>query len=166
MANILGIDLATATQIAEELVLVGYAEPVPRKRNTWRNTPTGNTVSGVRPARLTRKTAEEILTDLADRPEALNLDNQRPLRIEKLVAFGGINANHDRIQDIDLGVQLEPKLRREATLADVKAALKALRGHSPSLKTHFLQGWPSGMGHVVWQSWLRCGGRARHPRPA
>lgn len=152
VANTLGIDLATATQVAEELALVGYAEPVPRKRDLWRNTRTGNTVSGARSPRLTRKTAEELLTGLADLAEAFNLDNEQPLRIERLVDFGGINTKHDRIQDIDLGVQLEPKLGRETTQADVDAALRALRGRSPSLKTHSLRGWPSRMGRVVWQA--------------
>jgi Mn-dependent DtxR family transcriptional regulator len=38
IASPLGIDSATAKQIAEELALLGYAEAVPRKRDTWRNT--------------------------------------------------------------------------------------------------------------------------------
>jgi hypothetical protein len=72
-------------------VLVGYTGPVPKKRDVWRNTSSGNTVAGVRPPRLTRKTAEDLLTDVADRTKAFNLDSDRPLRVSKIVAFGGIN---------------------------------------------------------------------------
>lgn len=150
LAETLGIDNATAKQIAQELVLVGFAEPVPKKRETWRNTVSGNTVSGARSPRLTRATATEMLTDLADRAEAFNLDNERPARIDRIRVFGGVNTKHDRIQDVDLGVQVEPKLGREVKDADIQAALKALRGRSPALKTHPLTGWPQRMGREVW----------------
>jgi hypothetical protein len=48
--------------------------------------------------------------------------------ITKIVAFGGINTEHEKIQDIDVGVKLEPKLGREITGADLLSALKAVRG--------------------------------------
>src|SRR5437899_3283223 len=82
VAKTLGLDAATA----EQLELAGYSEPVPKKRDTWRNTEAGNKVAGARPPRLTRKTAEELLTDVADRASA------SPEGIEKIVAFGAINS--------------------------------------------------------------------------
>ena len=39
--------------------------------------------------------------------------------LRNTVAFGGVNTKHDRIQDIDLGVQFESKSGREAKDADV-----------------------------------------------
>ena len=48
-ASALGIDAATAKQVAEELALMGYVEPVLRKAETWRNTDVGNKVGEVRP---------------------------------------------------------------------------------------------------------------------
>ena len=39
----------------------------------------------------------------------------------------------------------------DLTDADVSAALKALCGRSPSLKTHSLEGWPPRMGRVIWR---------------
>ena len=54
IASTLGIDGATVRQIAEQLALLGYAEAVPRKRDTWRNTTTGNVVAHVKPPRMTR----------------------------------------------------------------------------------------------------------------
>src|SRR5579871_6656751 len=83
----LPVDANTAKEIASELQLMGYSEPVPRKSGLWRNTASGNLISGVRPPRLSRAKAEEVLTDLADRAEAYNL-KAATVRIGKIVAFG------------------------------------------------------------------------------
>jgi len=88
---------------------MGYWEPVPRKPELWRNTKAGRLVSGVRPPRLTRAKAEELLIDLTDRVEAYNLKADAPVRILKIVAFGGITGKNEKIQDIDLGVQIDPR---------------------------------------------------------
>jgi hypothetical protein len=53
LESALGTDRATANEVAAELALMSYVEPVPGKRETWRNTAAGNEVAGVRPARLT-----------------------------------------------------------------------------------------------------------------
>src|ERR1700745_4127085 len=90
IANALGINMPTAKQVATELALMGYAEPVPRKPDTWRNTEVGNKVAGVRPPRLTREKAEELLTDIGDRAAEINLKDEHPVRITKIGAFGGI----------------------------------------------------------------------------
>jgi hypothetical protein len=96
LADALGIDIATAKQIASELELVGYAEPVPEK-HSLRNTPTGNAIAGAKlPARLTRETAEQILTDVADRAEAFNLDGARPVRVRTLTWEFRSNQRLDR----------------------------------------------------------------------
>ena len=58
VASALGIDQTTAKQIAAELVLIGYAEPIPKNGDTRRYAPSGNFVAGVRSPRLTRKTAD------------------------------------------------------------------------------------------------------------
>jgi hypothetical protein len=151
IAAALGIDPRIASQIAEELAMVGYTEAVSGKRDAWRNTSTGNAVAGVKAPRLTRKTAEELLADIGGRAEAYNLENDRAPCITKIVVFGAVNSGHDRIQDLDIGVQLEPKLGRDVADAEVQAALKALRGRAPSLKMHSIQGWPPGMGRVIWE---------------
>ncbi|HTS76155.1 MAG TPA: hypothetical protein VMG40_08125 [Bryobacteraceae bacterium] len=131
--------------------MVGYAEPAPKKRDTWRNTETGNRVAQVKPPRLTRAKAGELMQDVVERAHAFNLETNQPLRIAKIVAFGGINTGHERIQDIDVGVRLETKLGHENTQAHVEAALKALRGRSPALKMHSMDGWPPRMGRIVWE---------------
>jgi len=53
IASALRIDAPTAKQVAAELTLMGYAEPVPREPDTWWNTEVGNKVAGVREGRGT-----------------------------------------------------------------------------------------------------------------
>ncbi len=47
LAKALGTTQAQAKEIASQMAMLGYAEPVPRKLGTWRNTESGNTVAGV-----------------------------------------------------------------------------------------------------------------------
>src|SRR5205814_613558 len=63
LAKALGLPVATAKQVAAEMALAGYVEPLRGKAETWRNTETGNKLAGVRPARLKRSRAEEFLAD-------------------------------------------------------------------------------------------------------
>jgi hypothetical protein len=148
----LGLDANTAKEIASQFQLMGYSEPVPRKPGAWRNTKAGNLVAGVRPPRLNKAKAEELLTDLADRADAYNLKIDAQVRIVKIVAFGAINSKHEKIQDIDLGVQIEPRGEGPIRKADQDAAFKELRGRSAALKLHpvdVLNGMP---GRAVWEA--------------
>lgn len=109
--------------------LMGYAEPVPANLK-----PGGIPQSAIRLRVLTREKAEELLADIDDHAAEINLKDEYPVRITKIGAFGGIMTKHDRIQDMDLIVTLEPKLKRQVTEADRRAALKALKGKLPALK--------------------------------
>jgi hypothetical protein len=149
----LGVDANTAKEIASQFQLTGYSEPVPRKSGAWRNTKAGNLVAGVRPARLTRAKVEELLTDLADRVEAYNLKVDAPVRIVKIVALGAINGKHEKIHDIDLGVQIEPRSEGPIKKADQDAAFKEIRGRSAALKLHPVEDGLAKMpGRVVWEA--------------
>ena len=131
---------------------MGYSERVPRKSGSWRNTKSGNLISGVRPPRLTRVKAEELLTDLTDRAEAYNLKAGQPIRIVKIVAFGGINGKYEKIQDIDLGVQIEPVGEGPIGNVDQLSVFRELRGRSPALKLHLLDVLNGMTGKVIWEA--------------
>ena len=47
LAKALGLPVTTAKQVAAEMALAGYAEPVRGKAETWRNTESGNKLAGV-----------------------------------------------------------------------------------------------------------------------
>jgi len=148
----LSVDVKTANEITSELQLMGYSEPVPRKPGFWRNTESGNRISGVRPPRLTRTKAEELLTDLSDRAEAYNLKSDAPVRLIKIIAFGAINGKQEKILDIDLGVQIGSKGEGRVSKTDQDAAFKEIRGRSPALKLHLLEALNGMKGKVVWEA--------------
>lgn len=62
-----------------------------------------------------------------------------------IMAVGDILTKHDRIQDIDLLVQLEVKPGATATEKDRRTLLRALKGRSPALK---VQVWESGFANL------------------
>jgi hypothetical protein len=150
----LGLDRQTAKQFATEMTLTGYAEPVPGKKETWRNTEMGNKLAGTRPARLTRAKAEDLLTGLEDRAAQFNLRDSPGVRILRVVAVGSILTQHDPIQDIDIGVQLEPAPDGQTTQhAHELDLMKSLKGRSPALKIHL---WDDALARmparVVWKA--------------
>jgi hypothetical protein len=155
LGKALGLNPTTARQVAAEMALAGYVEPVRGKKGTWRNTATGNKLAGARPARLTRAKAEELLTDLEDRAAQLSMkDSPEGLRLQSVVALGSILTEHDPIQDIDIGVKMEQAKDGQAIPhTDQLAAMKALKGRSAALKLH---AWSDLMDHmpsrVVWKA--------------
>jgi hypothetical protein len=150
-AQALGIGRATAKEVTAELALMGYAEPV--KRDTWRNTSAGNKVAGVRPARLTRAKAEELLIDVGNRAADFNAQDGHTLRIVRIVAVGGFLTKHDPIQDIDVLVQFEDKPGATASTKDHRTLLQALKGRSPALTLHVWEpGFTNLLSRVVWEA--------------
>jgi len=151
LGKTLGLDLSTAKQVAAEMALAGYIEAVRGKNDTWRNTDVGNQLAGIRSRRLTRAKAEDLLTDLEDRAAQLAMKDSRIL---KVVAVGSVLTEHDPIQDIDIGVQLESTQKGQAARhADELELMKTLKGRSPALKLHLwndsLERLPS---RVVWKA--------------
>jgi hypothetical protein len=136
LAKALGLDPPTSKQFAQDLSLAGYIEQVPRKRDTWRNADAGNKLAGVRAARLTRAKAQDLLGDLADRAGQFNLEHHNGLRIQRVVALGSILTEHDRIQDIDVAVQLRHAESGHPQHARELDALKFLKRGSPFLRMH------------------------------
>jgi hypothetical protein len=59
------------------------------------------------------------------------------VRIVTIIAFGAINWKHEKIQDIDLGVQIDPRGEGPISKADQNTAFKELRGRSTALKLPF-----------------------------
>jgi len=76
-----------------------------------------------------------------------------PIRIQQVVAFGSILTEHDPIQDIDVGIELEPTEHSVWHHDDQLAALRALKGLSAALKLHV---WDQGLSHlparVIWKA--------------
>jgi len=152
LGKTLGVDATTAKRVAEEMALAGYVEAIRGKKETWRNTTSGNKLAGVRPARLTRAKAEELLSDLEDRAAQFSM-GESPIRVRQVVAFGSILTDHDPIQDVDVGLELQPAEHQVRHHDDQMAAMKALKGRSAALKLHL---WNDTLNHmpsrIVWKA--------------
>lgn len=150
LAKALGTTPAHAKEVASQMAMIGYIDAVPRKRDTWRNTDTGNTVAGVRAPRLTRQKADELLTDLADRASAFNLKNDSPLRIHKILVFDPISGMHDRVQDLDVLIEWDaPPASRE----EEHRAIQEIKGRSAALKIRTLDDSLANLpARVAWEA--------------
>jgi hypothetical protein len=141
LARVLGVNAEMANRIAAELAAVGYAEPVDGKRDTFRNTEAGDVVAGAKEPRLTRATANRAVRDFLDRIMQVNADESSPVRVTKAVAFGGYTTEHQRIQDVEIAVAMEPKRDGQITPDHERDALKFLKGKGRALKVVPLTGW-------------------------
>jgi DNA-binding MarR family transcriptional regulator len=152
LGKALGLDAATAKRVAEEMALAGYVEPIRGKKDAWRNTESGNKLAGVHAPRLTRAKAETLLTDLEDRAAQFAMEDST-IRLQQVVAFGAVLTDHDPIQDIDVGIQLETPEHQARHHDDQIAALKALKGRSAALKLHLWNDAFERMpARVVWKA--------------
>jgi len=153
LGKALSLDSQTAKQLASEMALTGYVEPVRGKKDSWRNTESGNRLAGTRPPRLTRAKAEALLTDLEDRAAQFNLKESSGVRVKRIVVLGGILTEHEPIQDIDIGVELDPEPKGQAQHAQEHEALTALKGRSSVLKMHVLRDALAQMpARLIWKA--------------
>jgi hypothetical protein len=152
LGRALSLNAPTAKRVVEEMPLAGYVDAVRGKKDLWRNTASGNSLARVRPPRLTRAKAEELLTDLEDRAAQLAMENS-PVRLQQVVAFGSILTEHDPIQNVDVGIQLDPAKHQVTYHDDQLAALKPLKARSSALKLHL---WNETLDHmpsrIVWKA--------------
>jgi hypothetical protein len=73
-----------------------------RRDGTWRNMTSGSKLAGLRPARLTRAKAEDLLADLEDRVAQFNLQYSNGAHTQRVVALVAVLTEHDPIQGIDM----------------------------------------------------------------
>jgi hypothetical protein len=153
VSRALGVNAVRAREAVAQLAAAGYIAPASRRHDHWRTTEVGDTVSGAKAPRLARATADAAVDELKRRIDAFNAAEGWPLRVSQAIAFGGYTTTHDRIQDVDVGVVLEPKAGRHVTPNDRRVALRQLRGKGRALKLHRLEGWMlSAPGLVIYSA--------------
>lgn len=127
-ASTLGLDTKTAAGVVAALSMVGYVEPDPDDRKKWRNTEAGNAVAGVSKARpVARKTVDRSLQQVLERIRDVNMEKQFLYAVNKAVVFGPYLAGVEKIKNVDIALELTPKLadekkRKEAVNADAQKA--------------------------------------------
>jgi predicted nucleotidyltransferase len=127
-----------AEKLVSELLQLGYIEPAMTRQGKpfYRRTLSGSAFSLASAARpLTRKTADKKLAEFLDRVRAVNVNPDLAYRVRKVLLFGSYLTGQERINDIDVAVELvfreTERSKREAALdARVQVALQAGRQFS------------------------------------
>lgn len=153
LAEILNVKAADVPQLTGMLEMLGYAEPVPDKTNTWRNTAAGNTVSGAKPPRFKHDAVLKALGDLRARVEEMNAATTSPFQVTSLIAFGDFLDKQPKAQAADVGVGLTPAKSHHddpATAVEHKREehfLTDLKAKSTMLHLHPIEDWMRNRSH-------------------
>lgn len=114
-----------AAELISELMQLGYLEPVDIRTGPqrYRRTLAGSTFALASAARpLTRKTATKKLSEFLERVSAVNANNNFLFRVHKVLVFGSYLTEQNRLNDIDVAVEL---LHRENDPNKRKTAIRA-----------------------------------------
>jgi hypothetical protein len=106
----LGLDDEEAGRVLDELVRRRYVEPDPRDPKRWNLTRKACRLalaSAARPVR--RATAQRALEQFLERVEAVNTDDCFAYRVTRVVVFGSFLTDRERLGDLDLAVELQPR---------------------------------------------------------
>ncbi|MFZ0303742.1 MAG: hypothetical protein WAL75_13715 [Terracidiphilus sp.] len=71
---------------------------------------------------ICRKTAERVLTDFLERVRKVNATSQYLYRVQDVILFGSMLSDAERLGDVDVAVNLAPKVSRSARFQERHAA--------------------------------------------
>ncbi len=143
VAKRLDLSKAQAAELIAELLRLGYIEPAPSD-GVYQMTLAGSAFSQASAARpLTRKTARRKLDEFLDRVREVNRDDRLVYRVRRVVLFGSYLTEQERIDDIDVAVELEKRYAgvedQAARQARIREAITAGRQFASYVNTVF---WP------------------------
>lgn len=108
LEDLLKVTPAEAQSILAELVEAGYVEPEGGQR--FRLTLQGGALAAANALKpISRKRAEELVTEVAQRASEINEDEQELYRVSKLWVFGSYLSNAPELGDVDIAFQLDRK---------------------------------------------------------
>jgi hypothetical protein len=88
-------------------------------RRVFRLTIKGQALANASAARpIHRKTAERLLEQFLERVRRVNSTQEYVYRVEHVVLFGSMLSDIDRLGDVDVAVQLQPKVNEDAAFQE------------------------------------------------
>jgi len=101
---------------------------------TWTTTQLAQSFGSATAAKpITRKTAETALARLLERIERVNRDNHFLAKVTRVIVFGSyLRGDVDRLGDVDVAVELEPKEQERRRLRELnyrRVAESERKGH-------------------------------------
>jgi predicted nucleotidyltransferase len=108
----------TATIFMNKLKGLEFIEELARDRwdgrRVFRLTIKGQALANASAARpLLRRTAERLLAQFLERVQRVNSTEEYVYRVEHVVLFGSMLSDIDRLGDVDIAVQLQPKVDKD-----------------------------------------------------
>lgn len=111
----------TAIIFMNKLNGLGFIEELDERdgRRVFRLTIKGQALANASAAKpIHRKTAERLLEQFLQRVQRVNSTQEYVYRVEHVVLFGSILSDIDRLGDVDVAVQLQPKVNEEAVFQE------------------------------------------------
>jgi hypothetical protein len=111
----------TAAVFMNKLVDLGFVETTGTsdRRKVFQVTNRGQALANASAARpIHRKTAERVLAQFLERVQLVNSTHEYAYRVEHVVLFGSMLSDIDRLGDVDVAVQLQPKVSEDAALEE------------------------------------------------
>ena len=108
----LNVSESEAQYVVDELARQGYIGEVKEgdSRVRWQITPEGSRLALASAARpIKRSTAEKKVRAFMERVGQINEDDYYLYRVTKVVVFGSYLSDSERINDVDIAVELSPK---------------------------------------------------------
>ena len=147
LADLLNLSQQRGAKLLAELLQLGYIEFTESrgKKRYFKRSLAGARFSLASAARpLTRKTAKQRLSEFLERVEAVNASDYYLYRVQKVLVFGSYLSDRNRINDIDVAVELvfrekDPKRREIVMQGRILEACKAGRKFSNIVEELF---WP------------------------
>jgi hypothetical protein len=137
-ASTLGIDPKAIEGVLAALSMVGYVEPDPDDPKKWRTTEAGNSVAGVSKAKpVARKTVERSLQQVLERIREVNVEKQYLYAVDKAVIFGPYLTGAEKIKNVDIALDLRPKIANPKKLQEsVKADAQRAEDEGKRFKSY------------------------------
>jgi hypothetical protein len=110
-----------ATIFMNKLNGLGFIEELDKwnGRRVFRLTIKGQALANASAARpIHRKTADRLLEQFLERVQRVNSTQEYVYRVEHVVVFGSMLSEVDRLGDVDVAVQLEPKVNEDAAFQE------------------------------------------------
>lgn len=134
----LGVNAATAKTVLATLQISGYIEAAGTGK--YRITDAGKAMAKVKAGRpVKRATAQQKLDEFMDRLRAVNTDPHYLYKVEKAVLFGPFLTNKEReqIKDVDIAIQLAPKIKNKTRLEDqVRSRVEGAKATGKKFKSY------------------------------
>ncbi len=144
----LGLRKSAARKLTERLELLGLIENTGQGSGEmlgYRTTIKGNAIALATAAKpLSRPAAEEALHRFLQRAHAVNASSDYLLRVESVVVFGSFLTDKEKLNDVDVAIELKPRIMDGGKWSEASNRRVAIARKNGRTFRNFIEllGWP------------------------